>query len=96
MLAYVSTMRISKGLLETNSFSAFADADLTTLATCAAIGDGMNSKIFNASATVRPLTRSSRRLTFLTEYPVFVVVAVTATDFTSPMSFVQTSTNHDP
>ena len=43
----------------------------------------MNWRISNASPTVRPLTRSKMRRTFLTEYPVFVAVALTAT-FTLP------------
>lgn len=67
MFAYVSTMRMFDGSPLVESFSALAEADLTAFATWAAIGDCVKSRIFSASSTVRPRTRSKIRFTFLTE-----------------------------
>ena len=79
-LAYISTIRRSDRR-QSCSFSPLAEADLTTLATCAATGEGMNLRICKASSTRLPRTRSAIGFTFFGDMPVFFAVALTANLF---------------
>ena len=60
-------------------FSALAFADLRSLETSKAIGEVRNCNKRNASLTFYPLIKSMTGLTFLTETPVFLTVAVVVT-----------------
>ena len=74
-LAYISTIRRSE-LWFSISLSALEFADFTTLATFAAAGDVMNSRMLSASSMFLPLTRFSIGKSFFTDIPVSFDVAV--------------------